>query len=237
MKAIIFAAGYGTRLRPLTDSIPKPLIEVNGKTILQRALEQLASAGADKILVNTHHLHHKIKEYLEKNGNFGLDITVSHEKDCPLETGGTLKANRDFFLSGRKEPFFAVNGDILSDPDLPALLRNHEENGAVATLAVRRRPSSRHLMFDKNMRLAGREGSVTSEGLEPYGFSCAQVISPAIFDMIKEEGIFSITEVYIRLSQETGLVRGFEDRASYWFDIGSPEKLAAAKAYFKENRL
>ncbi|MBO4555241.1 MAG: nucleotidyltransferase family protein [Elusimicrobiales bacterium] len=235
MKAIIFAAGYGTRLRPLTDKVPKPLIEVNGKTILQRALEQLVCAGADKFLVNTHHLHEKIKSFLDENKNFGLDITVSHEKDHPLETGGTLKANADFFLDGA--PFFAVNGDVLSDADLKGLLRSHSESNALATLAVRRRPSSRHLMFDSQMRLAGREGSVPSEGLSPYGFSCAQVISPAIFDMIKEEGVFSITDVYIRLAKETGRIKGFEDRASYWFDIGSPEKLAAAKIYFKEKQL
>jgi NDP-sugar pyrophosphorylase family protein len=235
MKALVFAAGYGNRLRPLTDTIPKPLIEVNGKTVLQRVIERLAAAGVDDILINTHHLHEKIVNFLEKNNNFGLKITVSHEIEKPLETGGTLKANEKFFRGGG--PFFVCNADVLSDPDLESIYRNHCAGGACATLAIRKRPSSRHLMFDSRMRLAGREGEVSGDGLTAYGFSCLQVLSPSIFGMIKEEGVFTVMKTYLRIAAETHMIAGFEDRASYWFDIGSPEKLDMAARYFKEHCL
>lgn len=235
MKALVFAAGYGKRLRPLTDSIPKPLIEINGKTVIQRALEKLRDAGADEFLINTHHLHGKIEAFLKKNKNFGFNISLSYEAEKPLETGGTLKANADFFKG--REPFFACNADILSGADLRALYDSHCSSSALATLAVRKRPSSRHLMFDSSMRLIGREGHAAQAGLAAYGFCGIQVISPEIFDMIKEEGVFSVTEVYLRLAAETHRIAGFEDQSSYWFDIGSPERLEAASCYFKENRL
>ncbi len=239
MKALIFAAGYGTRLRPLTDTVPKPLIEINGKTMLQRTLEMLSAVGADDFLINTHHLHGKIEDFLAKNNNFGLRITLSYEEGHPLETGGTLKANEAFFKGdGRNEPFFAVNGDILSGIDLSAMYKCHIQGRSLATLAIRKRPSSRQLMFDEKMRLIGRHGQIQSEnGLSPYGFGGIQVISTSIFDMIKEEGVFSITEAYLRIARETGRISGFEDHAPYWFDIGSPEKLSAARNYFKENEL
>ena len=237
MKALIFAAGYGTRLRPLTDTTPKPLIEVNGKTILQRTIEMLAAAGVDDFLINTHHLHEKIEDYLRKNGNFGHKITLSYEAGHPLETGGTIKANEAFFREREDEPFFACNADILSGMDLSALYASHVKSGSLATLAVRKRPSSRHLMFDKDMRLVCREGKSPAEGLSPFGFSGIQAISPSIFCMIKEEGVFSIMDSYLRIAAGTGRIAGFEDRSLYWFDIGSPEKLSAAQNYFKENSL
>ena len=237
MKALVFAAGYGTRLRPLTDTTPKPLIEVNGKTILQRMIEMLAAAGVDDFLINTHHLHEKIEDYLRKNGNFGHKIKLSYEEGHPLETGGTIKANESFFCEKVDEPFFACNADILSGMDLSSMYAWHKKTGNTATLAVRKRPSSRHLMFDRKMRLVCREGKSPSEGLSPFGFSGIQLISPSIFSMIKEEGVFSIMDVYLRIAAETGRIAGFEDRSSYWFDIGSPEKLSAAQHYFKENCL
>ena len=235
MKALVFAAGYGKRLRPLTDSIPKPLIEINGKTVIQRTLEKLRDAGADEFLINTHHLHGKIEQFLKENDNFGLNISLSYEAAKPLETGGTLKANAAFFKC--REPFFACNADILSALDLKALYRRHCSSSVLATLAVRKRPSSRHLMFDSSMMLIGREGQTAQNGLAAYGFCGIQVISPEIYDMIKEEGVFSVTEVYLRLAAETHRIAGFEDLSPYWFDIGSPERLEAASCYFKENRL
>ena len=239
MKALIFAAGYGTRLRPLTDTIPKPLIEVNGKTMLQRTLEMLSAVGVDDFLINTHHLHGKIEDYLAKNNNFGLRITLSYEEGHPLETGGTLKANEAFFKgNGRNEPFFAVNGDILSGMDLSTMYKCHIQGKSLATLAIRKRPSSRQLMFDEKMRLMGRQGEIQPEkDLYPYGFGGIQVISTSIFDMIKEEGVFSIMEAYLRIAREIGLISGFEDKSPYWYDIGSHEKLSAARIYFKENKL
>lgn len=230
MNAVVFAAGFGTRLRPLTDIVPKALIEINGKTILQIILENLASVGVEHFIVNTHHLHEKIAKYLQANKNFGLDIHISHEKEYPLETGGTLKNNEVFLRRGG--PFFACNADIISDINLKALYSWHCSSSSIATLAVRKRPSSRHLMFDNEMRLIGREGEISGDGLNAYGFSCVQVISPEIFDMITEKGVFSITNVYLRLSAKTKRIYGFNDGASYWFDIGSYDKLQAARKFF-----
>ena len=223
MKAMIFAAGLGTRLRPLTDNIPKALVAVNGAPLLELVIRRLAAAGVDGFVVNTHHFHEKIEAFLLSKNNLGLRIELSREEAFPLETGGGLKQAAAFFNDG--EPFFAYNADVYSELDLKALYAAHLASGALATLAVRERPSKRHLMFDGGMSLRGREGEAAGNGLRPLAFSGIQVLSPGIFEKISEAGVFSITAVYLRLAAAGEMVKGFEDRSPFWSDIGDLERL------------
>jgi len=227
MKAMIFAAGLGTRLRPLTDDIPKALVDVNGRPVLELALRRLAAAGVTHFVVNTHHFHDKIAAFLREKDNFGLKVELSREEAFPLETGGGLRKAAAFF-SG-VEPFFACNADVYSEMDLRALYAAHLASGALATLAVRERPSKRRLLFDADMNLKGREVEVPPPGLRPFAFSGIQVLSPAIFGKMTETGVFSITAVYLRLAAAGENIKGFEDRSPFWRDIGDMARLAEVR--------
>lgn len=222
MKAMVFAAGLGTRLRPLTDNIPKALVEVGGAPLLELVMRRLAAAGVTEFVVNTHHFHEKIADFLRSRGNFGLKVTLSHEEEFPLETGGGLK-KAAALLGG--EPFFAYNSDVYSEIDLKGLYSAHAASGALATLAVRDRPSKRRLIFDGGLNLLGREGEAAGQGLRALAFSGIQVLSPGIFSRIKEEGVFSLTAVYLRLAAAGERVKGFEDRSAFWSDIGDQDRL------------
>ena len=158
MKAMIFAAGLGSRLRPLTDERPKALVELNGKPLITGVIEKLAAAGVTEIVVNLHHFADELRQYLAKN-DFGLPIHFSDEKKLLLDTGGGLKKAAEFFKDGG--PFFAYNVDILTDIDLTKLYHQHLENKALATLAVRKRKTSRYLLFDKDFKLQGWENILT----------------------------------------------------------------------------
>lgn len=225
MKAIVFAAGVGKRLRPLTDAIPKALVPVAGRPMLSHVLRRLAEAGVTEAVVNAHHFHEKIADFL-RGETAGLRVRVSVEEEFPLETGGGLKKAAEFLSGG---PFFAYNSDVWSGMDLRALYSDHCASGALATLAVRERPSSRRLLFDGGMALKGREGDVPAEGLRPLAFSGIQVISPSIFGEMREEGIFSVMQVYLRLAAEGKAVRGFEDKTPFWSDIGDLERLESVR--------
>lgn len=227
MKAMVFAAGLGIRLRPLTDSLPKALVEINGTPMLELVLRRLAAAGVTEVVVNTHHFHEKIEAFLRAKNNFGLKLQLSRETEIPLETGGGLKKAASFFLG--EAPFFACNSDVYSEMDLAALYAAHLASGALATLAVRDRPSKRHLLFNAAMRLKGRAGAGEQPGLRPFAFSGIQVISPGIFPEISETGIFSITGVYLRLAAAGEKINGFEDHSPFWCDIGDLERLEAVR--------
>lgn len=228
MKALVFAAGLGTRLRPLTDSLPKALVDINGVPLLELVLKRLAAAGADAFVVNTHHFHDKIAEFLRLKNNFGLRVELSREEAFPLETGGGLKKAAALLNDGR--PFFACNSDVYSEMDLRALYAAHMASGALATLAVRDRPSKRRLQFDGELNLKGREGEVPDHGLRPLAFSGIQVISPEIFAKMTEDGVFSITPVYLRLAAAGEKIKGFEDASPFWCDIGDLSRLEAVRA-------
>lgn len=233
MKAMILAAGVGSRLRPLTDRMPKALVEVGGVPMIERVIGRLASAGVTDLVVNLFHLGDRIVEFLASKGDFGLRIQFTCEAEL-LDTGGGLKNAAWFFDDGR--PFFLHNVDVVSEIDLTALLRFHEDTGPLATLAVQPRPSSRHLLFDTNGRLVGRE---TSEGVEwaygpvvpveRLGFTGIHVVSPAIFFRINETGAFPITRPYLRLAGEGEKIVAFRADGNYWQDIGSAAKLEAAR--------
>jgi NDP-sugar pyrophosphorylase family protein len=224
---MVFAAGLGTRLRPLTDALPKALVDVNGAPMLELVIRRLAAAGVTELVVNTHHFHARIAEFLAANKNFGLKIEVSREEAFPLETGGGLKKAAAFFAGGG--PFFAYNADVYSEMDLGALYSAHLASGALATLAVRARPSKRRLMFDAAMDLKGREGETPATGLKPFAFSGIQVLSPEILGRMTEEGVFSMTAVYLRLAAAGEMIKGFEDLSPFWRDIGDMERLAEVR--------
>jgi len=157
MKAMILAAGLGTRLRPLTDNVPKALVELNGRTLLEITIDRLKAFGATEIIVNTHHHAEKIVAFLKSKNNFGIRIELSREDDLLLDTGGGLKKAAWFLQEGNSdEPFFLHNVDVLSNIDFRQMLDAHRKTSALATLAVRERRSSRQLLFDANGLLAGR---------------------------------------------------------------------------------
>jgi NDP-sugar pyrophosphorylase family protein len=232
MKAMILAAGIGTRLRPLTDTTPKALIEVGGAPMIERVIRRLRAAGVTELVVNLFHLGDRIVEFLASRRDFGLRVAYAREAEL-LDTGGGLKNAAWFFDDGR--PFFLHNVDVLSDIDLGAMLRVHCETGALATVAVQRRPGARQLLFDRDGRLCGREapeGTTWAGGpvgdAERLGFTGIHVIDPAIFARMTESGAFPITRTYLRLAEEGAWIAAFRADGRDWMDIGSPEKLASA---------
>ncbi len=244
MKAMIFAAGLGTRLRPLTDTLPKALMNVGGKPALQRVVERLKSAGICEMVVNVHHFPDKIIGFLNDNGNFGVNISVSDERNLLLDTGGGLC--RALPLLGDDEPVLLHNADIVSDFPIEEMIAAHEASGVDATLLVADRQSSRRLLFDASGRMRGwrnmttgelRPSGISSVGLSPLAFGGVHIVSPRLFPLLDEYGrkngdVFSITPFYIATCHVAD-IRAFSPRKSYrWFDIGRPESLAAASAAF-----
>jgi NDP-sugar pyrophosphorylase family protein len=236
MKAMILAAGLGTRLRPLTDDRPKALVTVAGHTLLEIALARLRSFGVGEVIINAHYFAEMIVEYLKAHDNFGMRIEVSRE-DKLLDTGGGLKQAAHFFLKdGSDEPFLLHNVDVISNIDLASMVRFHAEHNALATLAVQERKTSRHLLFDEQGRLCGRqagqEGGV--EWARPaaktaaLAFSGIHVISPRIFAKMKEEGAFSIIPTYLGLAARGEKILAFRADECYWRDLGRPESIAQA---------
>jgi len=226
-RAMILAAGLGTRLRPITYTIPKALVKTNGRTLLEGAIRHLADYGVKEIIINVHHFADKIISYLDQNKNFGLDISISDESDHLLDTGGGLKKVSGFFTDGR--PFFVRNVDIISDLNLRHLMEYHIQSQAIATVVVRKRETSRYFLFDHDHRLCGWTNLRTGERIlsfEPSGdpgmlaFSGIQVLNPEIFSLITENGKFSLTSLYIRLAKYH-LIKGYLDTESIWKDAGS----------------
>lgn len=223
---MILAAGLGTRLRPVTDILPKALVKVGGKTLLESAIRHLAGHGVKDIIINVHHFADQVIDFLARNNNFGLNISISDERDQLLDTGGGLVKASAFFTG--KGPFFVRNVDILSDLDLNKMMEYHQQSKAVATLAVRIRETSRYFLFDTDHRLCGWTNSKTGEkvvasgsgkNLEMMAFSGIQVLSPEIFNLVTETGKFSLTPLYLRLAKDH-LIRGFPDNSSLWKDVG-----------------
>jgi len=239
MKAMILAAGLGTRLRPLTDDRPKALVEIAGRTMLEITLARLRDFGIQEAIVNAHHFADRIVDYLKAHDNFGMRIEVSRE-DVLLDTGGGLKKAAAFFLEesgARDEPFILHNVDVLSTIDLREMQRAHEERGALATLAVQRRETSRYLLFDEPLQLcgrqAGRDGAPelvrSSSRVEALAFCGVHVISPRFLGMMTEGGVFSILTPYLRLAALGEKVVGYRADDYYWRDLGKPEQVRQAE--------
>jgi NDP-sugar pyrophosphorylase family protein len=238
MKAMILAAGLGTRLRPLTDDRPKALVEVAGRTLLEITLSRLRGLGIRDVIVNVHHFAELVVEYLKRHDNFGMRIEISRE-EVLLDTGGGLQKAAWFFLekSGdRDEPFLLHNVDVISTIDVPRMMQFHQENRALATLALQDRETSRRLLFDeKNLlcgRRAGREQAPeivrASKETRALAFSGLHVISPRLLSMMTEQGVFSIITSYLRLAGQGERILGFRADEYYWRDLGKPENVAQA---------
>jgi NDP-sugar pyrophosphorylase family protein len=236
MKAMVLAAGLGTRLRPLTDNRPKALVEIDGRSLLEITLTRLRAFGVREVIVNVHHFAGMIVEYLASKQNFGMRVEISRE-EVLLDTGGGLKKAAWFFLEdSHDEPFLLHNVDVLSNIDLGCMVQFHAEHEALATLAVQERESSRHLLFDEQSRLCGRrferEGRIElarhAEPLQPLAFCGIHVVSPRMLEMISEEDAFSIIETYLRLAACDEEILAFRADESYWRDLGTVASLEQA---------
>jgi mannose-1-phosphate guanylyltransferase len=239
MKAMILAAGLGTRLRPLTNDRPKALVTVAGRTLLELTLSRLRSFGVSEVILNVHHFAEMIVDYLEANHNFGMRIEISRE-DVLLDTGGGLKKAAWFFLEGNgpnDEPFIVHNVDVLSTIDLAQMLRFHTDHNALATLAVQQRDTSRLLLFSEQGQLCGRrtspdaepEWALPTQQVTPLAFCGIHVLSPRIFANLPEEGVFSIIPAYLRLASQGESILAFRADEYYWRDLGRPENIAEAE--------
>lgn len=239
MKAMIFAAGLGTRLRPITDTMPKALVKVGGVPMLERVLRKLQSAGIGSFVVNTFHFAEQIESFLDRNGNFGAEVAVSRETGGPFETGGGIFHARKQLEGGR---FLVHNVDILSDLDVQAFLKL-DVPGSLATLLLTDSPADRYLLFDDDMRLAGWTNVRTGEVKSPYpdfypsryrrySFCGIHILSDEVFPLMEEDGWpekFSIIDFYLRHAAERPIYGVVADKLRL-IDIGSPEKLAEAEA-------
>lgn len=233
---MIFAAGLGTRLRPLTDERPKALVEVGGIPLLEIAIRRLTGVGVREIIVNVHHFADQIVDFLQKKQNFGIHIALSDEREQLLDTGGGLKKAAWFLAGG--DPFFVYNADILTNLDLRAFYSAHLCADALATVAVQHRESSRYLLFDADRRLCGWTNASTGQYRwcgEPvtdavrYSFSGIHIISPAIFEYMPEEAVFSMIDLYLRLGNR---IMAYPHDGDRWLDVGKPDALAEAMRNF-----
>lgn len=240
MKAMIFAAGKGKRLHPVTKDKPKALVKAGGKTLLEHAIEKLAEAGFRDIIINTHHFSDQIREFIEKKHLAGINLTISDESDLLLDTGGGLKKAQWFF--DNNSPFLAYNVDIISDINLENMLDFHLQSEAMATLAVLNRQTSRYLLFDNNYKLHGWRNHNTGEKKIPtdthkelyeLAFSGLQILSPELFKYFPDKKVFSVIDVYTSLSKNIP-ISGYLHNNKNWFDVGTQEKLSRAEKYLKD---
>ena len=242
MKAMILAAGMGTRLKPFTDKHPKALAMVNGKSVLQRNIEYLQQYGITEVMVNVHHFAQQIIDAVEKNKGWGSQITISDESDALLETGGGIKKAAWFLKS--ETDCLVMNADILTDLDLNAIIAQHQQNQAIATLATTGRTTSRYLLFSKLGLLNGWKNENTGEykpanlltnfspdSLQPKAFSGLQILSKSIFRQIAFSGKFSMIDVYLDLCPRFKILC-FDHSNSKFIDIGTTEKLTMAESLF-----
>ena len=236
MRAMILAAGLGTRLRPLTNDRPKALVEINGRTLLEITLARLRGFGIGEVIVNVHHFADKIVDYLKANDNFGMRIEISRE-EVLLDTGGGLKKAAHFFLEDNAgEHFLLHNVDVISNIDFERMMQRHSESGALATLAVQERASSRQLLFDEDERLCGRKAEGESVEMTPSAPQChplafcgIHVISRRIFSLLTEEGVFPIVPAYLRLAGQAENILGFRADEYSWHDLGTVENVQRAR--------
>jgi N-acetyl-alpha-D-muramate 1-phosphate uridylyltransferase len=239
---MVFAAGVGSRLRPLTDRVPKALIEIGGRPLLELILRRLVRFGVDYAVVNAHHQSDQIEHFL-RNADVGIPLVVSHEPEL-LDTGGGLKKAGPLLESS--EPFFIHNVDVVSGIHLDTLYARHIASRALATVAVQPRPAGRALLFDRLGKLVGWEeapggrrewaGSPAPD-VERFGFCGIHVANPELPGLLTESGVFPIVTSYLRLAGEGADIRAFRADNSFWADVGSPEKLDRIRKVAAEGRL
>jgi NDP-sugar pyrophosphorylase family protein len=239
MNAMLFAAGLGTRLKPLTNNKPKALIEVNGMTMLQLGLQKMENAGISKVVVNVHHFSDLVIEEIKRFRSDRMEVLVSDESDQLLDTGGGLLKARPLFDAN--SPVLLYNVDIVTTANLKDFIAFHHTHNGLASLMVKERPTSRHLLFNDRMELSGWENIGSGEKIItqktshflPFGFQGIHILQPRIFDLITESGKFPIMELYLRLAREHTFM-GFESRNDLWFDIGTPEKLQTTRKVIEQ---
>jgi N-acetyl-alpha-D-muramate 1-phosphate uridylyltransferase len=240
MKAMILAAGLGTRLKPWTDHHPKALAVVNGKSLLQRNIEYLQQFGITEVLVNVHHFADQIIDAVQKNNGWGSQITISDETDEVLETGGGLKKAAWYFEG--TSSFVLMNVDILTSLDLSAMIQAHESTRPLATLAISERATSRYFLFDDQQQLKGWRNVVTGEekpaeiskkivDLKQMAFSGIHIIDPALLKLMERTGKFSMVDVYLDLCDKHSIL-GYDHTGAVLVDVGKPESIIKAEKIF-----
>ncbi len=231
MKAIILAAGLGTRLKKITSNKPKALVEINGITMLEMVITKLKSQGISKFLINIHHHGQSIIDYLDKNKNFGVDIHISDERNQLLGTGGAILLAKDFIIGN--ETVLIHNVDIISDVDIDKLEKQHFNSQSVASLCVRKRKTKRYLLFDDNMKLTGWTNDEKQEFkwvrekvdcYDKYAFSGIYLISPDFVEDTKHINNFSIIDSWLEIAKSK-LISGFLDETEIWHDLGTQERI------------
>jgi len=241
MKAMIMAAGKGTRLGKITETVPKVLLDINGKSMLRLAVEKCTSAGFDDIIINVHHFAGLVVEEIKRFIKDGFRITISDEREMLLETGGGLFNARKFFDN---DPFLLYNADIITDFDLLKLYKFHLENKGLATLAVRNRPGIRYLLINHKGLLRGwcnkntGERIITgspSEELSEIAFSSMHIIDPEIFNCMTE-GVYTMTSLYLKLASEHDIFT-YRDDTGYWANVGTPEILEEVRKMLASGHL
>jgi NDP-sugar pyrophosphorylase family protein len=236
MRAMILAAGLGTRLQPLTDNLPKALVKIRDKTLLEIAIYNLVGNGFNKIIINVHHFAEQVINFIEQN-NFGADISISDERDKLLDTGGGLKKASQFFKDGK--PFLLYNVDIISDLNLQTLYQANIKSNSIATLTVRKRESSRYLLFNSENILCGWKNTKSEELisscsidlLNEFAFSGIQIINPEIFSLMPDNDVFSMIDLYLDIMRDNKVIAHI-DNDSFWLDVGKVESLKIAEENF-----
>jgi MurNAc alpha-1-phosphate uridylyltransferase len=230
MKAMILAAGKGTRLKPFTDSKPKVLLEIEGITLLEHTVNYLRYHGVKEMIINIHHYAGQVLDFLRARNYFDVHIEISDEREGLLDTGGGLQKARWFFNDGN--PFILCGCDMITDLDLRRMMEYHLHNMPLATLAVKQRTSTRDFLFDKHMVLCGWRHNLTGEirMVRPVtntvnrAFSVIHIIDPVLFDLVSEVGAFSMTDLYLRLAADH-VIKGFDHSETSWYEFGRIENL------------
>jgi NDP-sugar pyrophosphorylase family protein len=241
MKAMIFAAGLGTRMRPITNTIPKALVPVGEMPLLEIVIRRLKFFGIEDIIINVHYLAAQIEDFLNQNNNFDINIQISDERDLVLETGGGLKKAQWFFDDGK--PFLVCNTDVLSTINIQKLYEQHLENNAIATLATQWRKTSRYLLFDENQQLNGwlntKNGEVKicrndAKRLQMMAFSTYQILDPAIFNYFpSDKNVFTTIDTFLAAAEHHKIM-SYEHSNDDWIDVGTPENIAPALEIVKK---
>lgn len=237
MKAMLFAAGLGSRLKPWTDKHPKALAMINGKPLLQHNIEYLQKAGIYDVIVNVHHFAGQIIDAVKRNNGWGSTVTISDETDEVLETGGGLKKAAWYFRN--EADFVVMNTDILTTMGLLNMIEQHRLSGALATLATSLRSSSRYFLFNEKQLLCGWENIQTGvrkvmrpeQLLHQQAFSGIHVINQELLPLIEQTGKFSMVDVYLSLAP-THNIQAFNHTGAAFIDVGKPESIEIAEKLF-----
>lgn len=233
MEAMIFAAGLGTRLKPLTNNTPKAMVKVNGLPLIGHAILNLKQQGVNQVTINVHHFAKQITDYIKAENNFNIQINISDETDQLLDTGGGLKKAQHFF-SGR-QPIIVCNVDIITNLNISKMLEVHNSSKAIATLAIRNRSTSRYFLFNRNRNLVGWKNMKTGEVKmsrnaaepQPIAFSGFQIIAPELLNHIHQVGKFSIVKTYLEVAKSRK-IKGYLHDTDYWIDVGKHDTLKQA---------